>query len=92
MHPALPVCSGSVAKVLKCRAATVPPKQEACVHFNNRRREEKQLQAEPDQDNCKNSGNVMCAHNGPPVANALNAGASGIRDANAFLLLFCVPR
>src|SRR5436190_8229940 len=34
----------------------------ACVRFSRRSREESQLQAEPDQDNCNNSDSVMRAH------------------------------
>src|SRR6266550_6271596 len=34
----------------------------ACVRFSRRSREESQLQAEPDQDDCNNSDSVMRAH------------------------------
>jgi hypothetical protein len=60
--------------------------------FSRRSREESQLQAEPDQDNCNNSDGVMHAHNGSPVANALNAG--GFRDTNRHQLpnaILCLP-
>jgi hypothetical protein len=33
-----------------------------CIRFSRRSREESQLQAEPDQDNCNNSDTVMHAH------------------------------
>src|SRR5258707_13932274 len=66
----------------------------AYVRYSNRSGEENQLQDEPDQDSCHNSDSVMCAHNGPPVANAMDAGASGLRTRTSNQLLnviLCQP-
>src|SRR5215471_5630058 len=38
-----------------------------CVRFSRRSREESQLQAKPDQENCNNSDTLMHAHASPPA-------------------------
>ena len=52
------------------------------VRFSRRSREESQLQAEPDQDNCNDNDSVMRAHKALRLQVSLNADAGGVRNPN----------
>jgi hypothetical protein len=50
--------------LLKLRNIHADASHAACVHLSRWRREEKQLQAEPEQYSGSNCDSVMCAHDG----------------------------
>src|SRR5262245_6018327 len=55
---------------------------QTCVRFSSWSREESQLQAEPDQHDCKNRDSVMRAHTPLRLLMAWNAKPGGIRNPN----------